>query len=139
MLQKFKHISSIVLLFFFGASMLQSISPLLVQQISHHSEEKMVCNIDGDCDGTSCSVDGNKSCSCNHASNNQKANRVTLCGCDHNDNEPIGTTSPFQIKAPLLSVFDGITFSPKTVITNLHQAHSFIFTDDIFHPPRLSA
>lgn len=119
--------------------MLQSVSPLVMQQISaHHGGEKMVCNMDGDCD-SSCSMDDRKSCSCNHAASNDDSNDVMLCGCDHHGNEPIGTNAPFQIKAPLVSVFDGITFSPTSIFLSLKQHHLFIFTDDIFHPPRQSA
>jgi hypothetical protein len=138
-LNKLKHISSVVLLFFFGASMLQSVSPLVMQQVNtHHGQEVMACSIDGDC-GDSCSLDGEKACSCNHATSNDDSNDLMLCGCDLPGDEPIGTHAPFQIKAPLVSAFDGITFSPTSIFLSLKLHPLFIFTDDIFHPPRLRA
>lgn len=139
MLNKLKHISSVVLLLFFGASILQSVSPLVMQQMtSHHSEEAMACSMGGDC-GDSCSLDEKKACSCNHVASDNDSNKTMLCGCDHHGNEPIGTHAPFQIKAPLVSGFDGITFSPISIFLSLKHHHLFIFTDDIFHPPRLRA
>jgi hypothetical protein len=105
---------------------------------SHHGGEKMFCSMDGDCD-SSCSMDEKKSCSCNYASDDQKDNMVTLCGCDHHGNKPIGTNAPFQIKAQLVSAFDGISFSATSILVSLKQHHLFILTDDIFHPPRLHA
>lgn len=137
MIQKLKHISSVVLLLFFGASMLQSMSPLVMTKMSNHNGEVMSCSMDGDCDGASCSIDGTKSCSCNHAASSKSdSDNTTLCGCNHHGNEPIGTNAPFQIKAPLVSTFQPITFSPSTVLLNTSRHHLFIFTDDIFHPPR---
>ncbi|MDZ7657693.1 hypothetical protein [Fodinibius sp.] len=106
---------------------------------NHHSGEKMSCSMDGDCNGASCSVDGTKSCSCNHAASTNDSDNTKLCGCDHHGNTPIGTYAPFQIKAPLVSAFDGITFSSTSILLNVNQLHFFIFTDDVFHPPRLRA
>ncbi|WP_141239930.1 hypothetical protein [Aliifodinibius salipaludis] len=105
---------------------------------AHHDGEVMACNMNGDCD-SSCAVDGEKVCSCNHTASDENSNATKICGCDHHGNEPVGTNAPFQIKAPLVSVFDSITFSPKTVFLRLKQHSLFIFTDDIFHPPRLRA
>ncbi|MGM0547131.1 MAG: hypothetical protein ACQEST_10485 [Bacteroidota bacterium] len=128
-----------MLLLFVGASMLQSISPLVMSEMgSHHNGEKMACSMGGDC-GDSCSVDGKKACSCNHATSNDDSTDAILCGCDHHGNEPMGTNAPFQIKAPLVSAFEGISFSPTSILLSLKQHHLFIFTDDIFHPPRLHA
>ncbi|GEM_PF-1198516 len=138
-LNKLKHISSVVLLIFFGVSILQGLSPLTMQYMNtHHGGEVMICSMDGDCN-SSCSLDKTKACSCNHTATNDDSNNTKLCGCDHNGNEPVGTNAPFQIKAPLVSAFDGITFSPTSILLNVNQRHLFIFTDDIFHPPRLSA
>lgn len=139
MLNKLKHISSVVLFLFMGASILQGLSPLVMSEIhEYNGGEVMACNMDGDCSG-SCSLDGKKSCSCNHASSNDDSNNTMLCGCDHQGDEPIGTNAPFQIKAPLVSAFDGFTFSPTSIFSSLKQHPLFIFTDDIFHPPRLRA
>ncbi|WP_372635589.1 hypothetical protein [Fodinibius sp.] len=139
MLQKLKNISSVVLLSFFGTWVLQSMSPLLVLQPDlHHDGEVMVCSMDGDC-GSSCSLDGKKSCSCNHTASNDDSNNAMLCGCNHHGDDPVGTKAPFQIKAPLVSALEGITFSPKSILPASEQTPFFIFTDDIFHPPRLNA
>ncbi|NIV10178.1 MAG: hypothetical protein GWN62_02375 [Aliifodinibius sp.] len=128
-----------VLFIFLGASVLQGLSPIVMQQMNaHHHGEVMACSMDGDCD-SSCAVDGEKACSCNHTASDDDSNSTKLCGCDHHGSAPIGTNAPFQIKAPLVSAFDGITFSPKTVFLRLKQYTLFIFTDDIFHPPRLLA
>lgn len=139
MLRKLKNISSIALLLFFGASILQSFAPLVISEMSnHHGGEVMACNMDGDCSG-SCSLDGKKACSCNYTSSDNDSNNTKLCGCDRHGEEPIGTNAPFQIKAPLASAFGGITLSPTSIFPSLTQHPLFIFTDDIFHPPRLRA
>lgn len=139
MINKLKHISSVVLFLFLGASILQSFSPVVMAELNnHHSGDVMICSIDGDCDN-SCSLDGKKTCSCNHTVTNNDSNKTMLCGCDHHGNEPVGTNAPFQIKAPLVSAFNGISLSPTSIFLNLKQHHLFIFTDDIFHPPRLRA
>jgi len=136
---KLKHISSVVLFIFLGASVMQGLSPIVMQQMNaHHGGETMACNMDGDCD-SSCSLDRKKACSCNHTASADNSNATKLCGCDHHGNEPIGTNAPFQIKAPLVSAFDGITFSPTSIFISLQQHPLLIFTDDIFHPPRLLA
>jgi len=131
----------VVLFIFLGASVLQGLSPIVMQQMNaHHDGEVMACSMsmDGDCD-SSCEVDREKACSCNHNASNNDTNSTKLCGCDHQGNEPVGINAPFQIKAPLVSAFDGITFSPTTFLISLQQHTLFIFTDDIFHPPRLLA
>lgn len=124
---------------FLGASVLQGLSPIVMQQINaHHDGDVMACSMGGDCD-SSCAVDGEQACSCNHMNQNDDTIDTVLCGCDHHGNEPIGMNAPFQIKAPLVSAFDGITLSPKTLFLKPNQHSVFIFTDDIFHPPRLLA
>lgn len=139
MLNKLKLISSVVFFLFLGASLLQSLSPLVISEINaHHDGEVMACNMDGDCSG-SCSLDGKKACSCNYTSSDNDSNNTKLCGCDHHGEKPIGTNAPFQIKAPLVSVFAGITLSPTSIFPSLTQQPLFVFTDDIFHPPRLRA
>ncbi|WP_440999281.1 hypothetical protein [Fodinibius sp. SL11] len=122
-----------------GASILQGLSPIVMQQMNaHHGGETMACSMDGDCD-SSCSLDTKKACSCNHSTSADDSNGTKLCGCDHHGNRPIGTNAPFQIKAPLVSAFGSITFSPTSFFLNLNQHPLFIFTDDIFRPPRLNA
>lgn len=139
MLRRRIHILSVVLFLFLGAMMLKSFSTLVISQMgSTHHGGVMACSIDGDC-SSSCSLDGKKICSCNHAASADDASNTKVCGCDHDGNTPLGTNVPFQIKAPLVSVFDGITFSPTTIFLSLKQHHLFMFTDDIFHPPRLRA
>lgn len=133
MLNHFKYIQSLVLVLFLAAWGLQSLSPVVMDQLSHDNDV-MMCDMSGDCDST---IGSTQECSCSHTSG-QKDNEPTLCGCTHHGNEPIGTASPFQIKAPLLSTFDKITF-PETIISPYpNQRLYFIFTDDIFHPPRLN-
>lgn len=139
MFNKLKYISSVVLFLFLGASMLQSFSPMVMSEMNNQYEKEMACSIDGDCGKTSCSLDSQKACSCNHAASTDDASNTTLCGCDHHGNRPIGTNAPFQIKAPLVSAFGSITFSPTSIFLNLNQQPLFIFTDDIFRPPRLNA
>lgn len=120
--------------------MLQSMSPVVILEMSnHHGGEKMACCTDGDCNGASCPLDGTKSCSCNHAASTNASDNTKLCGCNHHGNEPLGINAPFQIKAPLVSAFDDITFSPTFIFLNLKEHYLFIFTDDIFYPPRLNA
>lgn len=135
MLNKLKHISSVVLFLFLGASLLQSTIPLLMQQMSaHHGGEKMACSIDGNC-SESCSLDGEKTCSCNHGTSNDVSTDAILCDCDQHGNKTTGPHTPFQIKAPLVSAFDGITLASTSIFLTLYQPHLFIITDDIFHPP----
>lgn len=137
MLNRFKYIQSLVLVLFLAAWGLQSLSPVVMQHFSHH-DDVMMCNMSGDCDGASCKIDSTQECSCSHTSD-KKDSEPTLCGCTHHGNEPVGTASPFQIKAPLLSAFDSITFTPTIISSYTKQDPYFIFTDDIFHPPRLNA
>lgn len=139
MIHKLKHISSVVLFMFLGASILQGLSPIVMQHMNaHHDGETMACSMDGDCD-SSCSVDSQKACSCNHTNQNDDAIDTVLCGCDHHGDTPIGTNAPFQIKAPLVSNFNSIAFSPTSVFVSIKEYSLSIFTDDIFHPPRALA
>lgn len=139
MLQKLKNISPVVLLCFFGTWVLQSVSPLLLlQHDAHHDRKVMVCSMDGDCN-SSCSLDGKKSCSCNHTASYDASNNAMLCGCNHHGDSPMGINAPFQIKALLVSALERIPFSPKSLHPASEQSLRFIFTDDIFHPPRLNA
>lgn len=141
-LRKFKHTQSIVLILFFAAWMLQSISPLgmhFMTMAGSHSEA-MACSIDGECNSASCSVTGHATCSCKHASaDKSNENRVTLCGCSHHGNEAVGTASSFQIKAPLAGARGNIILSSQIFHSYPDQSPSFIFMDDIFHPPRPGA
>lgn len=120
--------------------MLQSVSPLgihLVAMSGSHAEA-MACRIDGECDSASCSVTGHVTCSCNHASaDNSDENTVTLCGCSHHGNEAVGTAPVFQIKAPLVGTRGSMAFPSQIFSPHPGLSPSFIFMDDIFHPPRL--
>lgn len=138
MLQKSKYIQSIALLLFLGAWMLQSVTSVLMQQGNAHHNKVMSCSINAETSRASCSLDGTQSCACNHAAAENDGNTVTLCGCDDHAN-PMGMSSPFQIKAPLLAAVDNVAFTAEIVSTHTNQSHYFIFSDDIFHPPRLNA
>ena len=136
---RFKYIQSLVLVLFISAWGLQSLSPVVMQHFSHH-DEVMMCDVSGDCDGNKCSMENTGECSCNHTSSDKdEDNQLRLCGCNHHGNEAVGTAAPFQIKTPLLSAFDVITFPKKFMPPHLNPDLYFIFKDDVFHPPRLNA
>lgn len=138
----YKYMQSLILALFFGAWMLQSVSPLGMHMmiIAGSHSEVMACSIDGDCDSSTCSVTEHATCSCRHASaKNRNENPVTLCGCNHHGNEAVTTASVFQIKAPITGAAGSITFPSQFISPRLGPSPTLIFKDDIFHPPRLSA
>lgn len=138
MLQKFKHLHSFVFFLFLGAWMLQSISPLLIQQINQHHDEIMVCNIDGDC-GAKCSGKGKK-CSCRQTTSDKNdGSEVVLCGCDHNGNQPTVIFTLFEIKAIPFSGFSNTNHTDQYIFLPDDERHTFFFLEDIFRPPRLIA
>ncbi|MFH5833380.1 hypothetical protein [Halalkalibaculum sp. DA384] len=128
------------MILFLSAWSLQSLSPVLTQQLSHSGSEVMVCEKPSN-NGTTCEMNGTNRCNCSHHSsdNTEHDNTVTICGCTHHGNEVVGIASPFQIKAPLVSAFGGISFSPTSILPGMKQHRPFIFTEDIFHPPRPTA
>ncbi|MGD8427026.1 MAG: hypothetical protein PVH63_05300 [Balneolaceae bacterium] len=127
-MRKFAYIQSVVIFLFAGAWLLQSLSPLMMYQMSQHDSKAMICRMNGHCGG---------SCCCNCTSAGEEDDTIKICGCDHHGN-PLGMASPFEIKAPLHATFDGPSFSAEIISMHLNLSPFFIFTDDIFHPPRLN-
>lgn len=119
--------------------MLQSISPLLMQQMNPHHEEVMACNMDGDC-GSMCSKNGSEKCDCSHTTPDKKdGSTAALCGCDHHGNQSVVVSSPIQIKATLFSEFSRTNFTDQYIFLYPDEKQRFLLSEDIFRPPRLIA
>lgn len=131
-MKKFKHIQYPILLLFFGAFVLQNISPMMASRSIHWGN--MSCKI---VDGGKefCMIKSTEVCTCTHANTDMQSK--TICGCNHSNTSI--TISPFQIKAPLLSERSKIKFRATNIFVTKEENHSLDLSDDIFHPPRLKA